>query len=387
MPLTIIRNDITKFDGDAVVNAANSRLICGGGVCGAIFEAAGRERLSEACAKIGSCNTGDAVITKGFDLKAKYIIHTVGPVYGIDPVNEERQLYSCYRNSLMLAMEKKLSSIAFPLISSGIYGYPKAEALKTATRAIRDFLSENDMDVYLVVYDKASFEISSELFSSVESYIEERLIKPQRRREWEETLFVSEDACEAPHDNSYDAKYCALRESEHNALLVERSNELQKAKIKRNAPHNDDKSCGKAESKTFSAPPTFSANVASGSHRSLSELVARKAESFSEMLLRLIDEKGMTDVEVYKRANLDRKHFSKIRKKDYIPKKITVIALVIGLKLNMDEAKDLLGRAGYAFSAASRFDVIIEYFIKNEKYDIFEINEALFAFDEQLLGA
>ena len=160
MPFNIIRDDITRLETDAIVNAANSKLLAGGGVCGAIFSAAGADELQRECDKIGYCGIGEAVITKGYKLKAKYVIHTVGPIYGNDPANEENQLYSCYRNSLELAKKKRISSIAFPVISSGTYGYPKAEAIKIATRAIKDFLEKEDMDVYLVVYDKKAFQIS-----------------------------------------------------------------------------------------------------------------------------------------------------------------------------------------------------------------------------------
>ncbi len=349
MPFNIIRNDITLLSCDAIVNAANSALLAGGGVCGAIFGRAGFEELTKACQKIGHCNVGEAVITKGFKLKAKYIIHTVGPFYGKDPKNEETQLYSCYKNSLLLAKEKRLSSIAFPLISSGIYRYPKEEALSIATRAIRDFLEENEMQVYLVVYDKDSFAISEKMFSAVKSYIDEQMVKPQRER----TDFKT-SAC-----RSFDL----VGDS---ALSELKQEEVYEARV-----------CGEM--------PSLSRR--NEKRRSLSELVGRKVETFSEMLLRLIDEKGMTDVEVYKRANIDRKLFSKIRKKDYTPKKTTVIALAISLKLNMDEARDLLARAGFAFSECSKFDIIVEYFIENGIYDIFEINETLFAFDEQVLGA
>ncbi|MDO4563499.1 MAG: macro domain-containing protein [Clostridia bacterium] len=331
MPFNIIRNDITKLEVDVIVNAANSRLKAGGGVCGAIFSAAGAEKLQEECDKIGFCEVGGAVITKGYNLSAKYIIHTVGPVYGENPSIEEQQLYSCYKNSLALAKRKGLYSIAFPLISSGIYGYPKAEALKIATRAIKDFLSDNEMEIYLVVYDNKAFEISEKLFKRVQSFIDEKLIKPDTRRNAaNQSVWLGETSDKAMPDFSVASPY----------------------------------------------PPK----------RSLESLINRKTETFSEMLLRLIDEKGMTDVEVYKRANIDRKLFSKIRKKDYTPKKITVIALAISLRLNMDEAKDLLARAGFAFSECSKFDVIIEYFIRNASYDIFEINETLFAFEQQLLG-
>lgn len=332
MPFRIIRNDITKLNTDAIVNAANEKLLAGGGVCGAIFAVAGAEKLQAECNKIGHCAVGNAVITKGFNLPAKYIIHTVGPIYGQNPKDEENQLYSCYMSSLNLAKSKKLSSIAFPLISSGIYGYPKAEALKIATRAIKEFLAKEEMDIYLVVYDKKSFEISGKLFEKVQSFIDETLIIPETNRQL----------------NSYE--------------------------MQMSMPLNLSEECaGRTAEKLLKK-------------RSLNDLLNKDVETFSQMLLRLIDEKGMTDVEVYKRANIDRKLFSKIRGKNYTPRKHTVIALAIALRLNLDEANDLLRRAGYAFSECNKFDVIIEYFIENEQYDIFEINETLFYFEQPLLG-
>lgn len=197
MPFNIIRDDITRLDTDAIVNAANSRLLAGGGVCGAIFSAAGADELQKECNKIGYCGIGEAVITKGYNLKAKYVIHTVGPIYGQDPKNEENQLYSCYKSSLKLAKKKRVSSIAFPVISSGIYGYPKAEALKIATRAIKDFLEKEEMEVYLVVYDKKAFQISEKLFNDVQSYIDEKLVKPDDRRR------ISEDGVTREAYNFY----------------------------------------------------------------------------------------------------------------------------------------------------------------------------------------
>lgn len=346
MPFSIIRNDITKLEVEAIVNAANSKLLAGGGVCGAIFSAAGAEELQKECNKIGYCKIGDAVITKGYALKAKYVIHTIGPIYGNDPQNEEQQLYSCYKSSLELAKKKRITSIAFPLISSGIYGYPKTEAMKIATRAIKDFLSKNEMEIFLVVYDQKAFQISEKLFSDVKSYIDERLVKPDIRQR------ISEDGTTTEF-NQYSLP-----------MLSDEFVEVPEMSV-----------TGSANPKGFKKK------------KSLEDLMNVKVETFSEMLLRMIDEKGMTDVEVYKRANIDRKLFSKIRKKDYVPKKVTVVALIIALKLNMKEARELLARAGFAFSESNKFDIIIEYFIEQNNYDIFEINETLFAFEQQLLGA
>lgn len=331
MPFEIIRADITRVKADAIVNAANPALKMGGGVCGAIFKAAGPEDLQAECDKIGGCKTGQAVITKGYKLPAKYIIHTVGPVYRGGNYNEEDLLRSAYLNSLNLAKEHGLESIAFPLISSGIYGYPKNEALKVAISAISDFLTDNEMHVYLVMFNKEAFAFSEKLFGKIRKYIDDRYVE-------EKELLDSGRMLQEEY-------------VQFHASLMERD------LIKEKKP------------------------------RSLEDVVNELDETFSEMLLRLIDEKGMTDVETYKKANIDRKLFSKIRTdKNYRPKKNTVLAFAVALELNVDETRDLLQKAGYALSRSNKFDIIVEYFLEEKNYNIFEINEALFAFDQPLLG-
>lgn len=333
MPLQIIRNDITKMEVDAVVNAANSKLKMGGGVCGAIFKAAGAKELQAECDIIGVCNTGDAVVTKGYKLPAKYIIHAVGPVWNGGNSKEEKFLTDCYKNSLNLAKNYNLNSIAFPLISSGIYGYPKDKAFRVSVSAIQEFLLENDMMVYLIVFDKQAVEISEKLFKSIEKYIDDNYV-----------------------DEMVDASRYRYVEELNLNYNLEMPVEAELKQMKHEK-------------------------------RSLEDVVAQMDETFTEMLLRFIDEKGKTDVQAYKKANLDRKLFSKIRSdKFYKPRKTTALALAISLELNIDETKDLLGKAGYALSHSSKFDIIVEYFIEEGIYDIFEINEALFAFDQNLLG-
>ncbi len=331
MPLQIIRNDITKMDVDAIVNAANSKLKMGGGVCGAIFKAAGIKELQKECDKIGECNTGAAVITNGYNLPAKHIIHTVGPVWNGGNNDEENLLRSCYLTSLQLALDNGLESIAFPLISSGIYGYPKDQAFKVAVTAIQNFLFDNDMMVYLIVFDKEAVKISEKLYTSITKYIDDNYVD-ERRESRIKRIVQEEDLI-------------------YNVFL----NEAVSMPVK--------------------------------SKRNLDDILAQLDETFSEMLLRLIDEKDMTDVETYKKANIDRKLFSKIRSdKDYKPRKSTALALAISLELNIDDTKDLLGKAGYTLSRSNKFDIIVEYFIEEGIYDIFEINEALFAFEQNLLG-
>ncbi|MBP2654638.1 MAG: ymdB [Firmicutes bacterium] len=335
MPLEIIRNDITKVDVDAIVNAANSSLLGGGGVDGAIHRAAGPELLAE-CRTLGGCKVGEAKITKGYNLPAKYVIHTVGPVWHGGKNNEEQLLADCYMNSLALAKEHKLESIAFPLISSGAFRYPKDGALKVAISVIGDFLLNNEMTVYLVMFDKASFVLSERLFASIAQYIDDNYVEehPANSYRVEERRLLKEDCLEEPMLSPFGAPVPVVK-----------------------------RKC------------------------SLDDVVKQMDETFSQMLLRLIDENGMTDAETYKKANIDRKLFSKIRNDLYYkPSKPTAIAFAIALRLNLDETRGLLFKAGFALSNSSKFDVIIQYFIEDGNYNIFEINEALFAFDQNTLG-
>ena len=340
MPFTIVRQDITKMKVDAIVNAANTDLQMGGGVCGAIFKAAGAAQLQAACDKLAPIKTGEAVITSGFDLPAKFVIHAAGPVYRYQNAEQsEKLLRSAYMESLRLAIENNCESIAFPLISSGIYGYPKDEALQVATAAIQDFLINNDIDITLVVFDKSAFTVSRELLGAVESYIDEHYV----------------DTHQIKRRKLLDVERQAISEADERANI-------------------------------FNEPLLEEMLAPIGAPAPLDDLVGNLDEPFSQMLLRLIDAKGMTDVEVYKRANLDRKLFSKIRSnKGYMPSKRTAIALAVALELSLDETDDLLERAGYALSHAVKFDVIVEYFITNGKYDVFEINELL-DYDQPLGG-
>ena len=336
MPLIIVRNDITKMPVDAIVNAAKESLLGGGGVDGCIHRAAGPELLAE-CRTLGGCKTGDAKITKAYRLPCRYVIHTVGPVWNSGSHGEREQLVSCYQTSLALAKEYQCETVAFPLISSGIFGYPKDQALRVAVDTIGEFLLHNDMTVYLVIFDRKAYQISGKLFADIAEYID---------------------------DHYVDA---------HTDSLQERLRRM-------NAPE----SRSKAICESAILAPMMAPKAAGG----LDDLLAHLDAGFSETLLKLIDRSGKKDAEVYKKANVDRKLFSKIRNNpDYRPSKSTAIALAIALELDLDETRDLIARAGYALSASSKFDVIIEYFIGQKKYDIFEINEALFAFDQSLLGA
>ena len=330
MPLIIVRNDITKMSVDAIVNAAKESLLGGDGVDGCIHRAAGPELLAE-CRTLGGCRTGEAKITGAYRLPCRYIIHTVGPVWNGGKCGEREQLASCYRTSLALAKERGCETVAFPLISSGVFGYPKDQALRVAVDTISEFLAENDMTVYLVIFSRAAYAIGNKLFADIAAYID---------------------------DHYVDVHTDSRRERMRRMSVLE----------------------GRALSAGAAAAPM--------SADGLDSLLAHLDAGFSETLLKLIDRSGKKDSEIYKKANVDRKLFSKIRNNpDYKPSKPTAVAFAIALELSLPETRDLIARAGYALSASSKFDVIIEYFIRQKKYDIFEINEALFAFDQSLLGA
>ena len=330
MPFEIVRNDITKMKVDAIVNAVNKSLLGGGGVDGCIHRAAGPELLAE-CKLLNGCQTGNAKVTKGYHLPCMYVIHAVRPRW-IDGNHREKELLeSCYTTSLRLAKEYGCKSIAFPLISSGIYGYPKDQALRIAVEQIRKFLLDNEMLVYLVIFDRKAYEISDKLYSDIATYIDDQ--------------YVDE------HSDSLSLQKVRFRESENICLKEE-------------------------------SVPLSSAN-----QKIIKDWLEDIDESFLEMLLRKIDESGMSDAECYKKANIDRKLFSKIRSdKLYKPSKPTVIAFALALELSLEEMQDMLAKAGFALSHSSKFDLIIEYFVKQGNYNVYEINEVLFAFDQSLIG-
>ncbi len=337
MPFEIIRNDITKVEVDAVVNAANSNLKMGSGVCGALFSAAGKENLRKECDEIGHCDEGQAVITDAYKLPSKYIIHTVGPVWKDGFSHEKKFLKEAYTNSLKLAIKYNCESIAFPLISTGHFGYPKREAFQVAISAISDFLDNNEIMVYLVMFDKESLEVSEKRLYAVKKYVDDNYVeeafqkKPRYRSEDRQWIKIEQKRINQIKEKSFDA------------LISE------------------------------SAMETFEPSL---------------DETFSQMLLRLIDERGLTDPQAYNRAYITRKHFSKIRNNiNYQPKKKTAIALSISLLLNIEDTMKLLRAAGLALSNGILSDVIIEFHIRHGIYDIFQINEMLLAFDQEPLGA
>lgn len=332
MPFEIVRNDLTKMTADAIVNAANSSLKMGGGVCGAIFQAAGADKLQRACDQIGHCAVGEAIFTDAFLLDADFIIHTVGPVWQGGSKNKEELLRNSYRNSLELAEKLGCESIAFPLISTGIYGYPKEAALQAAKAEIESFLMKHEMLIYLVVFDRQSFGISEKLFQSINAFIDEHQVTAIEKRHSRGRYTIDSKIAE---------------QLQNDEIKLEAAKEL-----------------------------------------SLENVLKNVDESFADRLFRYIDDKKMTDAETYKKANIDRKLFSKIRNSSgYTPMKKTIIAFAVALELDLVETEDLLEKAGYRLSRSQKFDLIIIYFIDRKNYSIHEINEALFAFDQVLLGA
>lgn len=376
MPIKIIRADITKVKADAIVNAANSSLLGGGGVDGAIHRAAGPRLLME-CMKLGGCKTGQAKLTRAYNLPAKYVIHTVGPKWKGGLSSEQSLLESCYREALRIAVDHQCESIAFPLISSGVYGYPKDQAPKVAIDTITAFLIEHEMLVYIVVFDKSAFQISEKLFADITSFIDDKYVdtrfkfaRPSSRADGESTVLAETRILQGLDDDLL------------SVFPKEESSATRPADQAAAVPPKAQPAAARPEARPVA--PSASKQMLSAS---LEEMVKQIDESFSQMLLRKIDEIGMTDAECYKKANVDRKLFSKIRSDvNYRPSKTTAIAFAIALELDLVEAKDMLMKAGFALSHSNKFDTIIEYFITNKNYNIFEINEALFAFDQSLLG-
>lgn len=354
MPFAIVRNNLLAVHADALVNSANHKPVVGHGVDSAIYQKAGSKLLA-ARELIGDISYGDAAITPGFDLDAKFVIHAVTPIWNGGEQGETKLLENCYIRSLQLALTHKCESFAFPLLVAGNNGFPRELALQIAVHAIRQFLADHEMQIYLVVFDKKSFVLSGSRFSSVKSFIDEQFVRELVMEEFE-----LED----------------LRE-DYDIEEVRRS-------------------YGRRRRRTSDTPPRLCMSAApmerppksgSGFPSDLENMLKNLDESFSQSLTRMISQRGLTDPEVYKKANVDRKLFSKIRSnRNYRPKKTTAVAFAIALQLTLDETRAFLAKAGYAMSHSSKFDIIIEYFLHEHNYNVFEINETLFAFDQPLIG-
>ena len=343
MPFQIVRNDITKMQVDAIVNSANPRPVVGAGTDSMIHEKAGPQLLA-ARQKIGDILPGNAVITEGYDLPSRYVIHTVGPVWQGGMYAEEQLLRSCYDSSLALAWKHGCSSVAFPLIATNNYGFPKDKALQIAISSFSAFLTEHAMDIYLVVFDRAAFCLSEQLVSSVKSYIDQHYV-----------------------DQVNDKLFGAFRREQSRSRMLSDREFTQ---------------CQAEETRIVRkmAMPMPAA--------SLQDMLKQTDAGFTETLLKKIDQTGKKDSQIYKKANLSKQHFSKIRNNpDYKPTKATALALAVALELDIEQTKDLIGRAGFSLTNASKFDLIVRYFIERKEYDLVQINMTLFEFDQPLLGS
>ena len=396
MPLNIIRNDISKVKADAIVNTANANVAVGAGVDQAIYEAAGFDELLAERAKIGPMKPGQAAATPAFALDAKYIIHTIGPAWQGGNYHERETVASCYRESLRIADELHCESVAFPLISTGTFGFPKDEALRIAVNEISSFLFTHDMTVYMVVYDKEAFVISGKAFPDIKEFIDEEDVKPpessyiRRRRRMQQIASSKLDKVNMP------MAYAPRREDVAASIDIEeeflpdaaKGLEADMAELDMDQPDMDQPELADVSySADISLAEAYYTGNYEGLDKKLDELIKRRAKTFQQMLFQWIDRKDMTDPEVYKKANIDRKLFSKIRsKEDYLPSKKTVIAFAIALELNLDQTIDLLRRAGYALSPSSKFDLIVEYCINHKIYNIHKVNILLFDRTEQTLG-
>jgi len=375
MPFQIVRNDITKMYVDAIVNTANPFPGYGAGIDTAVYEAAGVDDLLEKRHEIGTVEPGTSFITEGYRLSAKYIIHTVGTSWHDGDEGEEAVIRNCYKSVFALALENGIESLAIPLLASGCYGFPKGIALRIALSEIESFMSGHDLELYLVVFDEKSFSLSSELYGDIESYISDNYVEKKAQEEYADEIPVERGVPE-PSDSG----------SPENILLSLAGRAASAGKFFGKAQR-------KARSAAFHGAAAESMPVCEDMaaparlNRSLDDVVNDLDKTFMELVLSFADSKGMTDVEVQKKANLDRKAFSKLKcGTTKNPSKSTALALAVALELSLDDTKDLLSRAGLALSPCSKQDVIVQYFIEREAYDIFEINIALFEHGEPPLG-
>ncbi len=333
MPLTIVLDDLVNIRADVLVNPTSPEAYVGKGVDYTLYQSGGIA-LFEARKQLGFIEPGTVKQTEAFSLQAKYVFHTVGPIWEGGLQNEFAILTSCYQQALELAISLQVQSIAFPLIASGAFGFPKDKALEIARRTIETFLKQSELDVFLVIFDKESYQISQARNQGVQSYLDRAMYhlptrSPYAKREWEEK----------------DDFETSIQYSEERMIL-----------------------------------PSYKRNLKE-------PMFVDQSKPFSLLLYDWIERSGMKPVEVYKRANISRKTFSKIMSNiHYQPSKPTAVAFAIALRLNLKQTQELLDSAGYSLSNAFKFDLIIKYHITQKKYNVFEINEVLFEHDQVLIG-
>ena len=339
MPFRIIRDDITKVKADALVNPANPEPVIGGGVESAIYEAAGKEKLLEARKELGRLQPGKVGVTEAFNLAAKYIIHVSGLYWEGGNSFEARCLKECYEKALKAALDKGCKSIAFPLLGTGTYGFPKDIGLDVAVSTFTEFLEEYEMEITLVVFDNEAVNVSGKLAYEVKSFIDDKYALEVLETEYKKDRNI--ECYELPNERFH----LLLKEETYDVL---------------------DNACTKD---TFSAKPSGSLEAA---------LKNIYKESFEKHLQQLINKKGLRNSEVYAAANISKQYFSKLFKGQVKPSKDKMLALAVGLRLNMDEVVDFLRIAGYALSPISQTDTVVEYFIRKQEYNVLKINIVLF---------
>lgn len=380
MAFMIVRNDITKMDTEAIVNTANDHATVGTGCDIAVYNAAGYEELlAYRTEQIGFVPEGDAFITPGFKLQAKYIIHAVSPHYMGGNEGEEEKLRSCYKKSLQLAKENEIRSIAFPLISTGGFGYPKEEGMRIAIDEINAFLLNNEMDIYLVVFDETANDFGKRLFPDLEEYIDRNYVDKKHDEEYGEAFFGAARSESAYYDRRVGAApppMASVAMPQVDMAQAAKPSGLgsifKKRHIKESAHMMEADMMASDVGEAFESPDF---DFETQHENKLEERMKHLSDTFSQYLMYLIQEKKMENADVYKRAIIDKKVFSKIKNNvDYHPQKLTALCLCVGAKLNLDESKDLLARAGYALSPCDKTDIIFSYFIENEIYDMIELD-------------
>ena len=387
MPLKIVRNDIVRMNTEAIVNTANEHPVVGAGCDRAVYQAAGYDKLLKyRVEKIGIVPEGEAFITPGFDLPAKYIIHAVSPLYLGGGEGEEKKLRACYRSSLKLAKKYGIRSIAFPLISTGGFGYPKEEGMRIAVDEINAFLLGCDMDIDLVVFDDKARMLGRRIYPDLKEYIDQNYVDnrtPLNRPRRAEHLPSSRPdfSTEFRTDSSPSSRPDSSKKFWSNFSKASRpdSSPLSRPNFSKASREEFD-----SESSVYmNASPSYAArdeeepflDFETAHESRLEERMRHLSDTFSQYLMYMIQSKGMENAEVYKRAIVDKKIFSKIKNNiNYHPQKLTALCLCVGAKLNMDETRDLLARAGYALSPCDKTDIIFSYFIENRIYDMIELD-------------